>query len=136
MEVGRLDHDHCRAYTMTHPILFRCTHGSEQAERATLPFVAATVAANAGQQAIVVCTIEAVWLGTRGGADGVAANGLPPLPSLISEFVSGGGAIWLCGACTKPRGISEAQLVNGACIVGAARIVEAVVAGAHTVAFA
>ena len=121
---------------MSHPILFQCTSGSENPERATLPFVAANVAANAGQQAIVVCTIDAVWLGTHGGADGITATGLPALPSLISEFVANGGAIWLCGACTKPRGITEANLANGACIVGAARIVEAVVTGATPVAFA
>jgi predicted peroxiredoxin len=121
---------------MTQPILFQCTHGPEDPERATLPFVAANVAANAGQQAIVVCTVDAVWLGTRGGADAVAANGLPPLASLIPEFVANGGAVWLCGACTKPRGITEAQVANGACIVGAARIVEAVVGGAPAVAFA
>jgi uncharacterized protein len=121
---------------MSHPILFHCTHGAENPERATLPFVAANVAANAGQQAVVVCTIDAVWLGTHGGADGVAASGLPPLASLIDEFVANGGAIWLCGACTKPRGIGEDRVARGACIVGAARIVEAVVGGASAVAFA
>jgi predicted peroxiredoxin len=66
----------------------------------------------------------------------VAANGLPPLASLIDEFVGNGGAMWLCGACTKPRGIGDAQVAKGACIVGAARIVEAVVSGAPAVAFA
>ena len=121
---------------MTQPILFQCTHGSDDPERATLPFVAANVATNAGQQAIVVCTIGAVWLGTYGGADGIEANGLPPLAALIGDFVASGGAIWLCGACTKPRGISEANVAKGACIVGAARIVEAVVNGSPSVAFA
>lgn len=117
-------------------LLFNCTHGKEDAERATLPFVAANVAVNAGQQAIVVCTVDAVWLGTHGGADGVAADGLPPLTSLIADYVAAGGAIWLCGACTKPRGITEQQVARGACIVGAARIVEAIVGGATPVAFA
>ena len=121
---------------MTQPILFNCTHGTEDPERATLPFVAANVAATAGQQAIVVCTVEAVWLGTRGGADGVAAPGLPPLAPLIAEFVANGGAIWLCGACTKPRGIGDEQLAGGVCIVGAARIIEATVAGSPAMAFA
>ena len=121
---------------MMKPILFQCTHGIDDPERATLPFVAANVAANAGQQAIVVCTIDAVWLGTRGYADRIAANGLPPLTTLIGEFVANGGAIWLCGACTKPRGITETQLANGACIGGAARIVETVVGGASAIAFA
>lgn len=121
---------------MTQPILFSCTHGPEDPERATLPFVAANVAANAGQQAIVVCTVEAVWLGTRGGADRVAAHGLPPLASLVAEFVANGGAIWLCGACTKPRGIGDDQVAAGACIVGAARIIEALVGGSPAIAFA
>jgi predicted peroxiredoxin len=121
---------------MTQPILFNCTHGSKDPERATLPFVAANVAANAGQQAIVVCTIDAVWLGTKGGAEGIASDGLPPLAALIADFVANGGAIWLCGACTKPRGITESHVTNGACIVGAARIVEAVVMGSASVAFA
>ncbi len=37
-------------------------------------------------QVRVVCTIEAVWLGTKGGADGVVSKGLPPLKDLLAEF--------------------------------------------------
>jgi hypothetical protein len=44
--------------------------------------------------------------------------------------------VWLCGACTKPRGITEEQLGKGATIVGAAKVVEEVISGAKTVAFA
>jgi len=44
--------------------------------------------------------------------------------------------VWLCGACTKPRGIGEEGLAKGATIVGAAKVVEEVVSGARTVAFA
>jgi len=46
------------------------------------------------------------------------------------------GKLWLCGACTKPRGITEEQLAGGVNIVGAAKVVEEIVAGAKTVAFA
>ena len=53
-----------------------------------------------------------------------------------SEFIDNGGQVWLCGACTKPRGITEDQVVKGATIVGAAKVVEEVVAGAKAVAFA
>ncbi len=121
---------------MTQPILFNCTHGKDDPERATLPFIAANVATNAGQKAVVVCTVDAVWLGTQDGASGVAAHGLQPLASLIDEFVSNGGTIWLCGACTKPRGITEHHVAKGACIVGAAKIVEAIVTGSPAIAFA
>jgi predicted peroxiredoxin len=121
---------------MSDKILFNCTHGQDDPERATLPFVAANVAATAGQEAVVVCTIDAVWLGTTGGTDGVQATGLPALADLYSEFVDNGGQVWLCGACTKPRGITEEHLQKGATIVGAAKVVEEVVNGAKTMAFA
>jgi len=85
---------------------------------------------------VVLCTIEAVWLGTDGGTTGIAADGLPALADLYREFVANGGQVWLCGACTKPRGIGEDQLADGATIVGAARVVEEIVNGARTVAFA
>jgi predicted peroxiredoxin len=121
---------------MSQRMMFNCTHGAEHPERAILPFVAANVAATAGLEAIVVCTIEAVRLGTRGGPDGVVSNGLTPLAELLPEFVANGGRVWLCGACTKPRGITEQQLLPGVTIVGAATIVETIAAGATPIAFA
>ena len=84
----------------------------------------------------MVCTIEAVWLGTKGGADGIAAHGLTPLVDLMKEFSANGGKVWPCGACTKPRGITEGDLASGATIVGAATIIEAISKGATPVAFA
>ncbi|HYB06894.1 MAG TPA: DsrE family protein [Nitrososphaerales archaeon] len=116
-------------------IIFNATHGKEDPERASLPFVAGNVAATAGQEAIVLCTIEAVWLGTKGGADGIASKGLDPLSKIYSDFVSKGGKVWLCGACTKPRGITEEQLATGATIVGVAKVVEEIALGASTTNF-
>jgi predicted peroxiredoxin len=121
---------------MSDKLIFNCTWGRDDAERATLPFVAANIAAVAGQEAIVLCTIDAVRLGTANGTDGIAAPGLPKLCDLFAEFIGNHGKVWLCGACTKPRGITEDQLANGAMIVGAAKVVEEVVAGARTIAFA
>lgn len=114
-------------------ILFNCTYGRDDPERAILPFVGANVAAAAGQEAVVFCTMEAVRLGTTGGADGVESPGLPALSALLEEFVGNGGAVWLCGACTKPRGIAEADLAPGVTIVGAARVVEVVAGGAAAI---
>jgi predicted peroxiredoxin len=121
---------------MSDKLIFNCTYGKDDAERATLPFVAANIAATAGQDTVVLCTIDAVWLGTEGGTEGVAHEGLPVLGELYAEFVDNGGAVWLCGACTKPRGITEEQVAKGATIVGAAKVVEEIAGGAKTVAFA
>jgi uncharacterized protein len=121
---------------MSEKLIFNCTYGKDDPERATLPFVAANIAATAGQDAVVLCTIEAAWLGTERGTEGIAQHGLPVLSDLYAEFVDNGGQVWLCGSCTKPRGITEEQLAKGATIVGAAKVVEEIVAGAKTVAFA
>ena len=121
---------------MNGKLIFNCTWGREDPERATLPFVAANIAATAGQEAIVLCTIEAVRLGTKGGTEGVESSGLPKLCDLLDQFVANSGKVWLCGACTKPRGITEDNLANGVTIVGAAKVVEEIIGGAKTVAFA
>jgi len=49
-------------------MLFTCTYGQENPERATFPFVAANVAAQAGQDTIVLLSVEGAWLGRREGA--------------------------------------------------------------------
>jgi uncharacterized protein len=117
-------------------LLFTCSHGNEDPERAILPFVAANTAAIAGQEAVVILTIEGVWLGTQGGTDGIAIEGFPALGPLFAEFVDNGGEVWLCGTCAKPRGIAEDQLAKGAKITGAANIVEHIVTGSKSISFA
>ena len=121
---------------MSELMIFNCTYGKDNPERATLPFLAANIAATAGQKVAVVCTIEAAWLGTAGGTDGIHAEGLPPLAQIFAELVENGGEVWLCNACTKPRGITEEHVVPGASIVGAARVVEEIVNGAKAMSFA
>jgi predicted peroxiredoxin len=111
-------------------ILINCNHGQEDAERATLPFVVGNVAATADQDAVVFLTIEGVRLATKGYADTIQKEGFQPLGDLIRSFVANGGQVWACGACTKPRGITEADLIEGARIVTAANVVEEVAGGA------
>jgi uncharacterized protein len=120
---------------MATTIMTNCTCGNEDAERATLPFIVGNVAASADQPAIVLLTIEGVWLATKGYADSIRKEGFQPLKEIMDSFIENGGQIWACGACTKPRGITEAHLIPGARIVTAAMVVEAMVKGASTLAF-
>lgn len=116
-------------------LLINCTHGREDAERATLAFVVGNVAASADQEVVVLLTIEGVWNATRGYADGISKEGFQPLRDVMQSFVSNGGKIWACGACAKPRGITEADLVDGAKIVSAANAVEYLASGAASLSF-
>ncbi len=111
------------------------TRGKEDPERATLPFIVGNVAATADQEAVVLLTVDGVWLATKGYADDVHKEGFQPLRDVIRSFLENGGQIWACGACTKPRGIGEADLIEGARIVTAANVVEYLASGAATLSF-
>jgi predicted peroxiredoxin len=116
-------------------VLINNTRGKEDLERATLSFVVANAALSSDQDAIVLLTIDGVWVATRGYTAGLHAEGFAPLQELVEKFIAGGGTLWVCGACAKPRGITDEQLIDGAQIVGAATAVEEMVLGAQTLSF-
>ncbi len=116
-------------------LMINCTHGREDPERATLAFVVGNVAAAADQEVVVLLTIEGVWNATRGYANDICKEGFQPLADVMQSFVKNGGRIWACGACAKPRGITDEDLIEGAKIVTAANAVEYLVSGAASMDF-
>lgn len=121
--------------TATPAILIQGTHGAEDPEKASLPFIVGNVSATAEQDTVVFLTSEAVRLATRGYADDVTFATHPPVGKILADFVTNGGRVWACGACTGPRDITADDLVDGATIVTAANLAEALVEGAQTVGF-
>lgn len=116
-------------------LLINCTHGQDDPERATLAFIVGNVAASADQEVVVLLTIDGVWNATRGYAEEICKEGFQPLRDVMQSFIANGGQIWACGACTKPRGITEADIVPGAQIVTAASAVEYLASGAASLSF-
>lgn len=116
-------------------IMINNTNGKEAVERASLAVVVAKTAINTGQEAILLLTIEGVRIATKGYADGLQAEGFEPLGKLLRDLLDSGGQVWVCGACAKPRKITETDLIPGAKIVGAVSAVEAMVAGVPTLTF-
>jgi uncharacterized protein len=116
-------------------LLVSCSYGGEDPERATLSFIFGNVAASADQATAVLLTIEGVWLGTKGYADDIHKEGFQPLKEVMQSFISNGGQVWVCGTCAKPRGITEADLIQGAQIVTAAYVAQYLASGAASIAF-
>ena len=80
-----------------------------------LALVAANVAAIAGQQAAVLCTIDALWLGTDGGVlDGLA----PGYPAQAEHYdrVHRQRRRGVALRRVQPHNINETQLAAGVCV--------------------
>lgn len=61
--------------------------------------------------------------------------GFAPLKDLMANFVKAAGKIWVCSPCFKKRNLDEAQLVDGATIVGGAKLVEFLSDGSPCVSY-
>lgn len=109
---------------MSKKIVIVVTHGKDDVERASMAFHVAGVAVNTGQTATVFLMVEGAWLATKGYADELHQEGLPPLKELINTFLQGGGEILVCGTCAKIRGFGPEDVIEGARIAGAINLVE------------
>ena len=111
------------------------TFAKDNADKATVAFVVANAAVGSGQETVVFLTIEGVRLAIAGHADDVHEEGFAPLKDLMANFVTGGGAIYVCSPCFKRRKLDEAKLVPGAKIVGGAKLVEFMAGGCPSISF-
>lgn len=53
----------------------------------------------------------------------------------MDSVIANGRKLWPCGACTKPRGITDGVLIEGVKIVTAANLVEILVSEAFHAPF-
>ena len=109
---------------MSEKIVVIGTHGADDPERATLPFVAANAALAMDVQATAILQGSAVLLAVKSGADHVLAPELPPLKDLIASFLQQGGQLLICTPCIKARHITPDMLIDGAKPIAAARVIQ------------
>jgi predicted peroxiredoxin len=101
------------------------THAGDEPEKATLPFMIATVAQTMDVGLFIVLQGEGVRMAVKGGTEGVHAEGLSPVEDLLSAVLASGAQIMVCSPCLTTRGFTEDDLREGFFVGGAAKIVEA-----------
>jgi predicted peroxiredoxin len=111
------------------------TYAKNDTDKATVAFVIANAAAASDKETLVFLSTEGVRLGVKGYADDIHEAGFAPLRELMANFVKAGGKIYVCSPCFKKRGLDEKNLVDGATIVGGAKLVEFVSDGAPGVSY-
>lgn len=105
-------------------ILVYGSHGSDEPERATLALIAGNTALASEHETVIFLTVEGVRLATRGYAEDIHKEGFAPVRELLDQYIAGGGVLLACAACCKPRNITGDDLIEGAEIAGAARLIE------------
>ncbi len=115
-------------------LVIMATHGPEDPERATIPFVMACAALASDVAVVMGFQADGVRLVHEGEAETVQAPEFPPLAKLLNDFRELGGTLLVCSPCVKSRGIAE-SLVPGAEIVAAARFVAEVTSATNTLVY-
>ena len=95
-------------------IIYIATHGGENPEMASLPFVLANAAQVMEVEAVVVLQGPAVFLAKKGYLQHVHAAGFSPLQELLDSFMEAGGRLLACVPCLQERKIDVSDLIDGA----------------------
>jgi predicted peroxiredoxin len=101
----------------------KVTCGSEDPERCNQAFTVAATAAAAGADVGLWLTGEAAWFAVPGKAEEFSLPLAAPLADLRDAILSG-GQVTLCTQCAARRGITEADVLDGVRIAGAAVFAE------------
>jgi uncharacterized protein len=104
-------------------------------DKATVAFVVANAAVASDKETLVFLSIEGVRLSQSGYSDDIHEEGFSPLKDLMTNFVAAGGTIWVCSPCFNKRKLDPANLVQGAMIVGGAKLVEFLSDGAPCISY-
>lgn len=113
-------------------ILYIGTHGGEDPEKASMPFVMACAALAMDIKATVCLQGNGVYLARKGYADNVLpSGGFPHVKELLETFMELGGKMLVCSPCIKSRNIEEADLIDDVEITAAGALnIEAMGSGA------
>ena len=111
------------------------TQAKNDTDKATVAFVVANAALGSDQETIVFLSTEGVRLAVNGYADDIREEGFAPLKELMTNFAAAGGTIYVCSPCFKKRGLDENGLIDGAKIVGGAKLVEFLAGGAPCISY-
>ena len=116
-------------------LVVKATCGTESPERLNQALTVAATAVASGVAVSLWLTGEATWLAVPGRAEQVDLAHAAPWDEL-RDAVLAGGRVTVCGQCAARRDLTEADLVDGVTIRGAAAFVEEIlVPGAQALVY-
>ena len=93
-------------------ILMKSAWGSDDPTKAAFPFSHGLALAEAGHEVQIYLLGEAVVLMRKTVANAVTPVGWPPVGETLDKVAARRISIYACGACSRARGVTEADLNN------------------------
>lgn len=112
---------------MARSLVIKVTAGVDEPERCAQAFTVAATAVAAGADVSLWLTGESAWYALPGRAEEFALPHSAPLADL-RDAVLAGGRVTLCTQCAARREITDADVIDGVRIAGAAVFVEEAIA--------
>jgi predicted peroxiredoxin len=119
----------------TEKMVYVLTHGVEDPERCTFPFVLAGAAMAMDIECTVVFQGAAVFLLKKGILEHVAVPGLTPLKELVDIFLEMGGELLVCIPSLEERGIEATDVIEGTSLVAAGKVVNCILEADATLVY-
>ena len=93
-------------------IMIKSAWGSDDPTKAAFPFSHGLALAEAGHEVQIYLLGEAVVLMRKVVADAVTPVGWPAVGDFLNKLKTKGVTIYACGACSRARGVTDADLAN------------------------
>jgi len=93
-------------------IMMKSAWGSDDPTKAAFPFLHGDALSDAGHEVQIFLLGEAVALMRKSEANAVVPVGWPPLAVVLHKLVAKKIPIYACGACSRARGVTEADLTE------------------------
>jgi predicted peroxiredoxin len=116
-------------------LVFMVTHGPDEPELATIPFVMAGAAVASDVDVVMGFQGEGCLLMKQGVAEGIEVPSFTPVRELLKTIREFGGKLLVCSPCLKNRGLTQDDLVEGAEIVAAGRFVAEVTSATNCLVY-
>jgi uncharacterized protein involved in oxidation of intracellular sulfur len=119
----------------TEKMVYVLTHGVEDPERCTFPFVLANAALAMDIHCTVIIQGSAVFLVKKGILEHVKVPGLTPLKKLVDQFLEAVGEILICIPCLEERDIEVSDLIEGITLGKSGKVVSRILEAKATLVY-
>lgn len=110
----------------TTDLLITLTHNEDNENNVTIAFVMGAAALDKGHKVEVVLLSHAVSLARREDPTIEIGDPFPAVRDARAAYLAKGGVLKVCKACMIHNGVDESDLVDGAIVISAPDVIDAI----------